>query len=224
RELARCGEDADVQAVRMPRKAVVGVVSVERLPRAIGRIVVAEPPRRARARHDQRPRHAADRALDLERDPVAKTLGVVRPVVRRAEWTQATDLHVGLEDAHEVSRYRFVAHRRGARVAAAEGDGAHAALASRVEPTVVAPSGGEIGAPMSRTTRIGVGDPRSTPSTTAPKIIPPGPPGPWLVMTMRLARSDSAASTIVGAAGPYQTQVFTRLIPLSRRPAATPPK
>src|SRR5215831_1009167 len=128
---------------------------------------------------------------------------------------QAPDLDVGIENAPQISRESFAAHRRGARVAAGEDDGDHAALASRVEPTVVAPSGGEIGAPMSRTTRIGVRVPRSTDSTTEPKIMRPSPPRPWLVMTIRLALSDSAASTIVAAAGPYQTHVFTRPIPLS---------
>src|SRR5262245_30896773 len=222
RELSRPGPDADVQAVRVPRKAVVRVVAIERLPGAIGRIVVTEPLSRASAGHYQRSRDAADGAFDLERDPVAEALGIVHTIPRRAKGMQAPDLDVVVEDASQVSRDGFAAHRRGARVAAAEDDGDHAALASRVEPTVVAPSGGEIGAPMSRTTRIGVRVPRSTDSTTEPKIMRPSPPCPWLVMTMRLAPSDSAASTIVGAAGPYQTHVFTRLIPASRRPAATP--
>jgi len=49
RELSRFAQDADVQAARVSWKAVVGVVAVERLPGAIGRIVVAESARRARA-------------------------------------------------------------------------------------------------------------------------------------------------------------------------------
>src|SRR5262245_28360097 len=222
RELARSSEDAHVQALRVPRKAVVGLMAVERLPGAIGRIIVAEPPRRAGARHHQRARDPSDDAFDLERDSVAEALGIVRGVGRRAERAQAPDLDVGIDDALQVLRHGFAAHRRGARVTGREGDGAHAALASRLEPSVVAPSGGETGAPTSRTIRIGVRVPRSTDSTTEPKIIRPSPPCPWLVMTMRLAPSDSAASTIVAAAGPYQTHVFTRLMPACRRPAATP--
>src|SRR5262245_59106888 len=221
-ELARLGQDADVQAVRVARKAVVGVVAVERLPSAIRWIVVTEPARRTRARHHQRPRDAADRAFDLERYPVAEALWIVQRVGRRAERTQTTNLDVCIEDAPQVSRHGLAAHRRGARVAAREGDGDHATLASLVALIVVAPIGGVTGAPTSRTIRIGVRVSRSTDSATEPKIMRPSPPCPWLVITMRLAPSDSAASTMVVAAGPYQTHVFTRLIPASRRPAATP--
>src|SRR4030095_14380368 len=151
-----------------------------------------------------------------------------RSVVRRAEGTKAADLDVGVEDPSQVSRHRFAAHHGGARVTAGDGGGTHAALAAPGRAAAARPPrggarrGGEIAAPISRTTRIGVRVPRSTDSTTEPKIMRPSPPQPWLVMTMRLACSDSAASTIVGAAGPYQTHVFTRLMPASRRPAATP--
>src|SRR4030095_3353246 len=121
-----------------------------------------------------------------------------RSVVRRAEGTKAADLDVGVEDPSQVSRHRFATHHGGARVTAGDGGGPHAALVSRVKPTVVAPSGGETGAPTSRTIKIGVRVPRSTHPATAPRLIRPTPPDPWLVMTMRVACSDSAGSTIVG--------------------------
>src|SRR5262249_61555353 len=97
---------------------------------------------------------------------------------------QAPDLDVGIENAPQISRESFAAHRRGARVAAAEDDGAHAALTPRVEPTVVAPSGREIGAPASRTTRLGVRVPRSTESAPKPQISRTSPQCPSLVTTI----------------------------------------
>src|SRR5206468_7332455 len=197
-------------------------MAVERLPGTVRRVVVAEPLRWPCARHHERPHDAADRALDSERDAVAEALGVIRAVALGLERPQVENLDVGAQNSRQVPREVFAVNSGGARAAGRDHAEAFTALESLVERIVVAPRGGRRGALESRTSRIGVRVPCNTDSATEPKIRRPTPLRPWLLMTMRPTFSTSAASTIVVAAGPYHTQVFTRPMPASRRPVATP--
>src|SRR5262249_61560981 len=104
--------------------------------------------------------------------------------------------------------------------------GGHDRLAVLADPAgetaSTAPISGSSGDVTSRTSKIGVRVPCRTDSATEPKIRRPIPPRPWLVMMMRSAFSTDAASTIVDAAGPYQTAVCPRGKPPSPSPATTP--
>ena len=99
-ELARRAHEADVEAADVAREVVVGGVAVERLPGAVGRIVVTEALRRPRAAHDERARTTAHPALDLERLAVAEALGIVEHLA--PERAQGDDLDRFAEDAREV--------------------------------------------------------------------------------------------------------------------------
>src|SRR2546425_3848200 len=221
-QLSGLAHKAHVETPRMARKAVVGGMSVKRLPRAVRRVVVAEPLRRPCARHHERPHSAADRALELERDAVTEALGVIRAVTLGLERSQVEDLDVGAQDARQIPRELFTVNSGGAGAAGRDHAHASATLESLVERIVVAPTGGRTGALVSRTSRIGVRVPCNTDSATEPKIRRPTPLRPWLLMMMRLTFSTSAASTMVVAAGPYHTHAFTRPMPALRRPATTP--
>ena len=103
-QLSRFANNAHVQTPGVAWKAVVGRVTIERLPGAVRRVVVAEPLRRACARHDERPGDAADGALDLERDTVAETLGIVRLAVLGLERPQGENLDAEIEDVRQIPR------------------------------------------------------------------------------------------------------------------------
>src|SRR5262245_36430256 len=219
-QLAPAAHDTDIDALRVPREAVVGVVAVERLPGAVGRVVVAEPLGRPRARHDERARDAAHDALDLERNAVPEALRVVGLVGAGLQGPEVEDLDGRGEHARQVARELAPID---ARRASRRGHERLAVAPDRAgETAATAPNRGSRGEVTSRTSKIGVRVPCRTDSATEPKISRPIPPRPWLVMMMRSIFSTEAASTIVGAAGPYQTAVRTRVMPHSRSPAATP--
>ena len=75
--LARAADEPDVDAPDVAGEIVVGVVTVECLPRAVGWVVVAEALGGPRAAHDERARMTAHQAFDLERHAVAEALGIV---------------------------------------------------------------------------------------------------------------------------------------------------
>ena len=167
-QLSGVPHDADVEAAGVAREAVVGGMTVERLPRAVRGVVVAEPLRRPCARHHERPHDAADRALDLERDAVAETLGVICADALGLERPQVEDLDGGAQNAGQVSCELFAVDSGRARAARRDHAEASTALESLVERIVVAPRGGKTGARVSRTSRIGVRVPCNTDSATTP--------------------------------------------------------
>jgi hypothetical protein len=98
--LTRRAHEADVQAADVLREVVVGSVTVKRLPRAVGRVVVTEALGLPRAAHHQRAGTAPHAALDLERCAVAEALGIVHHLA--AERAQGDHLDRLAEDAREV--------------------------------------------------------------------------------------------------------------------------
>ena len=75
-ELARLADEPNIQASHVARERVVGAVRVDRLPRPVGRVVVAEPLHGPRARHHERPEPTAGHALDLEGHAIPQALGI----------------------------------------------------------------------------------------------------------------------------------------------------
>ena len=97
-ELARVPHYAHVEAPRVTGKAVVRGVTVERLPGAVGRVVVAKAPRRPRPCHDERPRGVTHPTLNLERNSITEAFGVAGdPIALGAEGSHAEDLNFGVQ-------------------------------------------------------------------------------------------------------------------------------
>jgi hypothetical protein len=99
----RLAHEADVETPHVPGKAVVGRVAIERLPGAIGRVVVAESLGGPRAGNDERAAHAPHHALDLERHSVPEPLGVVHRDAGR-EGAHRQDLRWRSERAGQIVR------------------------------------------------------------------------------------------------------------------------
>ena len=76
--LTRRAHHADVEAADVPWEVVVGRVTVQSLPRAVGRIVVTEALGRPSAAHHQRAAVSTHAALHLERRAVPEALGIFR--------------------------------------------------------------------------------------------------------------------------------------------------
>src|SRR5262249_44380581 len=142
------------------------------------------------------------------------------PVIQIAELTGASPGGSARRTDRTASRTSSVA------IDVRRARGGHDRLAVLADPAggtaSTPPPRGSGGAVTSRTSKMGVRVPCRTDSATEPKIRRPIPLRQWLVMMMRSAFSTDAASTIVAAAGPYQTAVRTRVMPHSRSPATTP--
>ena len=166
-ELARLTDETHVQASHVAGKRVVRAVRVDRLPRAVGRVVVAEPLHGPRARHDEGPKPPPRHALDLEGHAVPQALGI-RGGAGAAQRSERQQLDRAATDPLEVGCQRLLPNR------------------ARVRHVAYLP----------RTVSTGQGAAATTREATLPRKNLAKPVRPWVPMTIRSAFFDLAARAI----------------------------